>query len=134
MGSDLACSHDLFCFACGKHNPHGFQLKFLSEQPGCARSHFIPEVFHQSYADTLHGGIQSLILDACMVQAVKSLGVECVTGKLEIRYQSPVSLKSEITILAEIEKRMGQFFVVTAQIQQGMVTTTKARGVYKYRE
>jgi acyl-coenzyme A thioesterase PaaI-like protein len=129
---DETSLHDRFCFACGDRNRKGLRLTYSSEGRGHASTEFDPDSHHQSYSDTLHGGIQSLLLDACMIQALKTLGTECITGKLEIRYEVPVQLRP-VALSATAEEQRGDFFIATATLQQDAITKTTARGIYKKR-
>lgn len=127
-------THDSFCFACGKDNPQGLKLKYTSIEKGKVKTTFTPLPNHQSYDDTFHGGIQALLLDACMVQAVKTIGIEAVTGKMDIRYKEKTELKAPLEVSAEVVKERGRYFVVKSSIVQDSVLRTTASAIYKKRE
>jgi len=123
--------HDLFCFACGKKNHSGLKLKYKSINSGKVSTSFKPASKFQSHENTLHGGMQALILDACMLQAVKSIGFNCVTGKMETRYKHQVFLKNKININAIVTRTQGNFIFVTSEIIQDKHKVTTATGIYK---
>jgi len=63
-----------YCFACGKDNSDGLQLKFkYSEDGSKAETTYIPPEKFQGWKDIVHGGIITTLLDELMtfVYAVK---------------------------------------------------------------
>jgi hypothetical protein len=130
-GTKMSREHDSFCFVCGKENPMGFKLAFITDKDGVTSAVFNPSPYHQSYEDTFHGGIQSLLLDACMVQSVKSKGTDVVTGKMEIVYKKQVILSSPLNLSARITKKYGNYFFIESSIKQNGKIKTISTGVYK---
>lgn len=124
-------SHDEFCFVCGSDNPIGFKLQFSTDNNGITSTEFNPSCHHQSYDNTLHGGIQSLFMDACMVQSVKAVGIEAITGKMEIKYNEQVVLDASIILSAKITKKHGPYFFVESSIEQNGIIKTTSSGIYK---
>ena len=53
---------DQYCFACGRDNPIGLKLCFESLAEG-VRADLIPIREYQGFADLLHGGIISTLLE-----------------------------------------------------------------------
>jgi acyl-coenzyme A thioesterase PaaI-like protein len=129
----MSKEHDSFCFVCGKENPMGFKLEFSTDKEEVTSAVFNPSFYHQSYEDTFHGGIQSLLLDACMVQAVKRKGIDAVTAKMEITYKKQVFLDSPLNLSARITRKYGNYFFVESSIKQDGQTKTISTGVYKQR-
>ncbi len=124
-------SHDKNCYVCGIENKKGLQLQFFSSGQGQAESFFFPAKHFQSYENTLHGGIQSLLVDSCMVQAIRTLGFSAKTAKLELRYRHQIHLEKELLVKAFVVKKITDFFVVEAEILQGEVVKTRAVGTFK---
>lgn len=124
-------SHDENCFACGEQNETGLKLQFNTLEFGVVETLFKPDAAFQSYKDTLHGGFQALLLDSCMVQAVRSLGFLSKTAKLELKYKQQVSLAESLRVKAFVKKRMGSFFLVEAQIYQSELIKTIAFGTFR---
>lgn len=65
----MKLNDDQFCFACGKDNPDGLQLKFEYPEPGACRAEFIPTQKYQGWQGILHGGIVSTLLDEALAHA-----------------------------------------------------------------
>lgn len=123
--------HDENCFACGCRNEEGLQLKFRVVDEGVVETEFFPRMIFQSYKNTLHGGVQALLLDSCMVQAVRSFGLLSKTAKLELKYKQKVSLAESLRVKAFVKKRIGNFFIVEAQIHQNELIKTMAFGTFR---
>ena len=128
---NYSLSHDENCFVCGSKNEEGLQLKFQIVDGGVVETEFLPKTTFQSYKNTLHGGVQALLLDSCMVQAVRSLGFLSKTAKLELKYKEQVSLVESLRVKAFVKKRMGSFFLVEAQIHQSEFIKTIAFGTFR---
>ncbi|MDA8174383.1 MAG: PaaI family thioesterase [Nitrospiraceae bacterium] len=83
---------DNHCFACGKDNPHGLQLKFEAVAGGGARAFFTPLKGHQGYKDITHGGILTTILDEAMAQAAIFAGHFAVTAEITVRFRKTLEV------------------------------------------
>lgn len=89
-----AASHD-GCFACGDL---GLQLRFHCRAPGEVTARWHPAARWRSYEGRLHGGVVATLLDAAMVHALFSLGIEGVTARMDLRYHLPVLLDTPLEI------------------------------------
>ena len=97
---------DHFCFACGKNNPDGLQLDFKVEGPKLYAEYTFPKKF-QGYADVVHGGMLSLVLDEVMVNLPwKKYNSPVVSAELNIRLRKPARVGERIIFSAEIEKEV----------------------------
>jgi uncharacterized protein (TIGR00369 family) len=94
---------DNFCFVCGRQNPHGLQLSFFyNEETGeaiCQTS--FPKHF-QGWANVLHGGLISTVLDETMIKAAGFKGFKCVTVELTVRFKKKALLDRTFTITGKI--------------------------------
>ncbi|MBF0315899.1 MAG: hypothetical protein HQK50_19030 [Oligoflexia bacterium] len=133
MRSSTKSSHDLNCFSCGSENDDGLKLNFHQRENGEVFVIFYPNKKYQSYENILHGGIQSLLLDAVMVQAIKRCGDEAVTGKMEFKFLKQVSINQIIEVTATINEKRGDFYIVSSWIKQKREIKTKSSGIYKKR-
>ena len=84
------------CFGCSPTNPIGAHMRFFEENPddlyGDIVSIWHPTQNHQSWINTLHGGMVATLLDeVCGWVVFKKLKTSGVTAKMELRYKHPVS-------------------------------------------
>jgi len=126
-------NHDSHCFACGYENVNGLKLKFTTSK-NSAIATYSPSDKHQSHRETFHGGMQAVIMDASMIQAIKSSGYLSVTGRLELRYKKNTNTKDSLTVYGEILKRQGQFIFAKSDLFQNDIKVTTATGTYKITE
>jgi acyl-coenzyme A thioesterase PaaI-like protein len=111
----MRCEDDLYCFACGEHNPIGLHLQFSYGEDE-VEARFAPQRVHQGYRGTMHGGLVATLLDETMAHAVISSCGPAVTADLHVRLRGggvhtgqPVRLRGRVTgrrgrlILAEAE-------------------------------
>lgn len=125
-------SHDTDCFSCGDSNPIGLKLEFeYDSSTKKSTALFFPHTYYQSYENILHGGIQSTILDAAMVNNLKKRGISALTGKLEVYYKEIVNLDTPISIEGSVERSMGDLFIMRSKIIQKGVVKTEAKGIFK---
>ena len=91
------------CIGCSPDNPIGLHLCFYEDGDDIV-TRWRPTADHQGWLNTLHGGIQALILDeVCGWVVTRKLQTAGVTSKMETRYRRPVStLDTELTARARI--------------------------------
>jgi acyl-coenzyme A thioesterase PaaI-like protein len=131
LSDEIMLDHDSNCFACGCDNPNGLNPKYVVSNPGKVKTNFVPKEYLQSYYGTLHGGIQTVILDACMVQAIRSQGYRAVTGKLEIYYSDAATLSDPLEVSARVTSDYPSFFIVEGTLSQRGAIKTSAKGIFK---
>ena len=56
----------------------------------------------QGYDGILHGGIIAALLDASMTHCLFHLGIEAVTGTLDVRFIKPVPCDATLTVRANL--------------------------------
>ena len=82
-----------FCFGCAPDNKAGVRMSFYSDGDDVV-SVWKPEQQFQGWLDTLHGGIQAVMLDEiCAWVVMRNCNATGVTSKMETRYLKPVSTK-----------------------------------------
>jgi len=91
------------CFACGRDNPIGLKLNFVQDGE-MLKSSFIPGEFHQGWQGITHGGILCTLLDEAAAYAIICKGIDCVTGKSEVRFRHTSPIKEPIQISAQVTK------------------------------
>ena len=80
----------LRCFACGRENPEGLELRFQSHgETSVSCECVIPDTY-QGYPGVVQGGIVSTLLDSAMTNCLFGLGIEAMTVRLNVRFQEPV--------------------------------------------
>jgi len=98
-------SDDHLCFLCGPLNAEGLRLDFQIDGPNLA-TRWTAEKRFQGYADVLHGGIISAILDEVMINLPWKLHDAPVsTAELTVRFRKPAPIGADLCFTAfEVER------------------------------
>ncbi len=87
------------CFGCAPGNPLGVKMEFFEDGDDIV-SLWQPRPEYQGWLNTLHGGIQSVLLDEiCGWVVMRKLQTAGVTSKMETRFLRPVSTDEPQLIL-----------------------------------
>ncbi|MXY27656.1 PaaI family thioesterase [Candidatus Poribacteria bacterium] len=91
------------CFVCGMKNPFGLQVKPEIEDGGASvRIECTPSEHLQGWADILHGGILSTLLDEAITYiGIGTFGQHAVTAQLEVRFRNPAPTRVKLFVSAE---------------------------------
>ena len=90
------------CFACAPSNPIGLKMKFFLDGEDVV-SIFPLQKNYQGWIDTLHGGIQAVLLDEiCAWVILRKLQTTGVTSKMETRYLKSIDTKDPLCLLSFI--------------------------------
>lgn len=115
------------CFGCNPANPIGMQMRFY-EDGNDVVSVWCPTQNHQSWLNTLHGGIQAVMLDEiCGWVVFHKLQTAGVTGKMEIRYRHALNTTDKYFVLrARLKEQHHCLAIVEAEIanSEGAVCVT----------
>ncbi len=115
------------CFGCAPQNPLGVKLEFFEDGDDIV-SHWQPTAPYQGWFCTLHGGIQSVLLDEiCGWVVMRKLQTGGVTSKMETRYLRPVRTDGgPVTLRAHVTGRMRNIVTIEATLtdDSGHVCTT----------
>ena len=105
------------CFACAPCNPFGVKME-LYEDGDDIVSLWQPTPNFQGWLNTLHGGIQSVLLDEiCGWVVMRKLQTAGVTSKMETRYLRPVSTEGgQITLRARIKEQRRNIVLIEATL------------------
>ena len=105
------------CIGCSPDNPLGLHLDFWEDGEDVV-SWWAPTPDHQGWIDTLHGGVQSLLLDEVAGWVVtRKLQTTGVTSKMEVQYVKPISTNdSQLTIRARISRQMRNVAFIEGEI------------------
>ena len=93
------------CFGCAPGNAFGLKMEFYEDGDEVVSVwHLDPQ--YQGLFDTVHGGIQAVLLDEiCAWVIVRKLQTTGVTSKMETRYLKPVSTNDcHLTLRAHIKE------------------------------
>jgi len=101
---DLGVDFDHWCFACGRLNDAGLHLD-IEVSKDRAETRFVPDRRHEGYDGTVHGGIQSALLDETMGWAIFHQGVWGVTARMTVTFRNPVVVGEELRIVGEVVRR-----------------------------
>lgn len=106
-----------FCFGCAPDNEAGVKMEFYEDGDEIV-SIWKPEAKYQSWLNTLHGGIQALLLDEiCGWVVSRKLQTTGVTSKMETRYLKPVSTEDEYLVLrASIKEQRRNIVTIEASL------------------
>lgn len=114
-------SRDNLCFVCGAQNEGGLRLH-PSSGDGRAHLDWTPAAQYQGYANVLHGGIISTLLDEVMAHAVLSRFQGAPTAEIQVRFLKPVQTEVPLRITAEIIGARRRVITATAElVQEGEV-------------
>lgn len=105
------------CFGCSPDNPIGVKMEFYEDGDEIV-SFWKPEPAYQGWLDTLHGGIQAVLLDEiCAWVIVRKLQTTGVTSKMETRYRKSISTNDTLLeIRASIQEQKRNIILVKAAI------------------
>jgi uncharacterized protein (TIGR00369 family) len=78
------------CVVCGSRNARGLQLAFTRQTDGSVSASFACDPAWTGYPGCLHGGVICTLLDAAMTNCLFARGKTAVTGRLTVRFLSPV--------------------------------------------
>lgn len=108
------------CFACCPDNPIGLHMTF-AEDGDYIVSKWTPNNNYMSWINTLHGGIQAVMLDEiCGWVVSRKLKTAGVTSKMETRYKHPVTINGgEITLRAKIREQRRNIIIIDAELLDG---------------
>ncbi|MCD8287589.1 MAG: PaaI family thioesterase [Porphyromonadaceae bacterium] len=106
------------CFGCSPRNDAGVKMVFYEDGENIV-SRWKPEAKYQGWINTLHGGIQAVLLDEiCAWVVLRKLQITGVTSKMETRYLKPISTTDPfITLQAHIVEQMRNIVTIAATIE-----------------
>lgn len=105
------------CFGCAPHNEAGVKMEFYEDGEEII-SIWKPRPEYQGWIDTLHGGIQAVLLDEiCAWVILRKLQTIGVTSKMETRYLKSIrTTDSHVVLRASIKEIRRNIVLVDAAI------------------
>jgi len=131
--SEIASHAHARCVLCGQRNPWGFNLGFRKCADGGVEGLFPGNGYCEGYANMMHGGIISLLLDGAMTNCLFAHGCTGVTARMELAFRHPVRSGSPATLRAWIEQANHPVYRLKAQLLQDSQVKATAKGVLKDR-
>ena len=126
--------HSTKCFICGEANEVGLKCNFYTD--GAGKVYADPSVarVYAGFADVIHGGIQTALLDEAMGWCGftgTELARLCFTREINLKFRKNVAPLSSFTVEAELtnEKRGLIYTKGTIKDEAGIVLTS-ATGVF----
>jgi acyl-coenzyme A thioesterase PaaI-like protein len=106
------------CFGCCPTNPYGVKMCFYEDGQDVV-CFWKPQERYQSWVDTLHGGIQSVLLDeVCGWVVAHMLKASGVTAKMETRFRKPVAISQVfIELRAHLREQKRNIAIVDGEIR-----------------
>lgn len=106
-----------YCFGCSPENPMGVKMEFYEDGDEIV-NFWKPKPEYQGWLDTLHGGIQAVLLDEiCAWVIVRKLQTTGVTSKMETRYRKSILTNDTLLeIRASIQEQKRNIILVKATI------------------
>ena len=106
-----------YCFGCSPENPMGVRMEFYEDGDEIV-TFWKPKPEYQGWLDTLHGGIQAVLLDEiCAWVIVRKLQTTGVTSKMETRYRKSILTNDTLLeIRASIQEQKRNIILVKATI------------------
>jgi len=139
--SDTIAIQDLYpddfghCFGCGRHNPHGHQLKSYVEGSEVV-ARFTPAAHHISVPGFVYGGLLASLVD-CHAMATAAAAARIgdgpaprfVTAALHVEYLKPTPLGGELEIRSSVSTRTDRKAVVTVTVSAAGNVTVRGEVV-----
>lgn len=120
------------CFGCAPNNPYGLKMEFYEDGDDIV-SFWESSDNYQGWLHTLHGGIQSALIDELAGWLVaRKLQTSGMTTNLNIKYKRPIATGRGITleIRAHLVETKRNFAFISAQISCNSQICTQGELTY----
>ena len=118
------------CVVCGEASERGLRLVFRPSKDGGVQATFDCAKEYEGYADVLHGGVVSALLDGAMTNCLFAHEQPGVTAELTVRFRHPVRIGTPVTVRAWIERCSPPLHVLRAELTQDGQLKAAARGKF----
>ena len=105
------------CYGCDPNNEAGLKMEFFEDGDDIV-CHWHPRIEFESWHNTLHGGIQSALIDEIASWVVfRKFQTSGVTSRLEVQYKKPVALNQDhITLRARVVRQRRQVIDIEVEL------------------
>ena len=100
------------CFACGSNNGVGLRLNFHKEEDGSVSGDFFADPKFEGYSGIIHGGIIATLLDSAMTHCLLMKDIPALTGRLSIKYSTPIRTGTVVKLEAKIVDQFHEMFIL----------------------
>lgn len=109
------------CFGCSPDNETGVRMEFYEDGDEVV-SIWKPRPEYQGWLNTLHGGIQSVLLDEiCGWVVFRKLQTAGVTSKMETRFRKSISTQdTHVVLRASLKEQKRNIAVIEARLFNSM--------------
>lgn len=106
-----------YCFGCATKNEAGLKMEFYEDGDEIVCI-WKPRSEYQGWINTLHGGIQAVLLDEiCAWVVLRKLQTAGVTSKMETRYRKPIDTTDAYIVLrASIKEVKRNLVIIEARL------------------
>ena len=118
------------CIVCGMANGRGLQVEFHASGDGSVQADFDCRRAYEGYANILHGGVVSALLDGAMTSCLFAHGHPGVTAEISVRFRHPVRTGTTATVRAWIERCFPPLHLLRAELLQAGQLKATARGTF----
>lgn len=105
------------CFGCAPENPQGLHMEFYEDGDDVV-AFWEPESHYQGWLNTLHGGIQTTLMDELAGWVVlRKLQTSGVTSRLDARFLKSISTReSRLMVRGRIKERKRNAIFIETEI------------------
>jgi acyl-coenzyme A thioesterase PaaI-like protein len=100
------------CFACGLNNGMGLGLKFYKDKDDTVFGSFFADPKFEGYSGIIHGGIIATLLDSAMTHCLLMQDIPALTGRLSIKYSTPIRTGTVVKLEARIVDQFHEMFIL----------------------
>jgi acyl-coenzyme A thioesterase PaaI-like protein len=100
------------CFACGSNDGIGLGLKFYMNEDGAVFGNFFADPKYEGYPGIIHGGIIATLLDSAMTHCLLVKDIPALTGRLSIKYSTPIRTGTIVKVEAGIVDQLHGMFIL----------------------
>ena len=100
------------CFACGSNNGVGLRLNFHKQEDGSVSGDFFADPKFEGYSGIIHGGIIATLLDSAMTHCLLMKDIPALTGRLSIKYSTPIRTGTVVKLEAKIVDQFHGMFIL----------------------
>src|SRR4030066_1311052 len=119
------------CFACGVNNGIGLGLKFHKHKDGTVVGSFFADPKFEGYSGIIHGGIVATLLDSAMTHCLLIKDIPALTGRLSIKYSTPIRTGTVVKLEARIVDQFHEMFIIEGKALVGGGRVASAEAKYK---
>jgi uncharacterized protein (TIGR00369 family) len=119
------------CFACGSNDGMGLGLKFYEREDGTVFGNFFADPKYEGYSGIVHGGIIAALVDSAMAHCLLMKDIPALTGRLSIKYSTPIRTGTIVKLEARIVDQFREMFILEGKALVDGKRVASAEGKYR---